>query len=270
MHCRLRIPAGGLFFSAVLASSAFAQAISGRVIDPAFNSGIAGVRLIVLDSASAQHATVDTDSLGNFRIGLTRGGYRIEATRIGYRAVTTPVIEVMRRELVEVEIRMSANAVSVEPLVVTARRNVPSARLEGYYRRLEREGKFGFGRFVTRAQMDSFPATYVSHHLSRSGVRVVGDAGNARAYSRNCELAVFLDGMAIEGGMLNDIVVPSDLEGIEIYRSALEVPVEFLNRSGCGAIVMWTREGAPGRLSFWKAVMIGAATFGIGLLFMRL
>jgi len=270
MSTFLRIAAGGLFLSSAFASEAAAQAISGRVLDPATRDGVAAVRIVVLDTASQQRATTDTDSAGNFRIAIERGKYRIEASRIGYRSVTTQEIEVARREHVEVEIRLSAMALNVQPLVVTARREMPSARLEGYYRRLERQGAFGFGRFVTRAQIDSFPASFVSQHLARAGLRVVGDAGTARVYSRGCEMAIFLDGMAIGRGLINDVVSPQDLEGIEIYRSDVETPVEFLNRSGCGAIVMWTRDGEPGRLSFWKSLILGAGAIGLGLLLMQL
>lgn len=267
-HCRMS--AGGLLFFALLAANVSAQSITGRVIDPSFNTGIAGVRLVVLDSASNQRATADTDSLGNFRIVLERGTYRIEATRIGFRPVTTDAIELARRELVEVELRMSPTAVNVDPLVITARRQLPSARLEGYYRRLERARSFGMGRFVTRAQIDSFPAPYVSHYLARAGLRVTGDAGTARVTSRGCELSIFLDGMRVEAASVNDLVSPVDLEGIEIYRSELDaLPIEFSSRQGCGAILLWTREGGTGRLGFWKSIIIGAGIVGVGLLLMH-
>lgn len=260
---------GGLFLSVILASTASAQVVVGRIIDPSVNSGIAGVHIVVLDSAAQERATADTDSLGQFRIQIAEGKYRIAATRLGYQPVTTPHFELAPRELVEVEIRMSANALGIEPLVVTTRRAITSARLEGYYRRLERNGPFGLGRFITRGQIDSFPASHVSHYLARAGLRVVGDAGNARVYSRGCEMAIFVDGMQIDRGMVNDVVSPMDLEGIEIYRSAVEVPAEFMNRTGCGAIVMWTREGETGTLSFWKALLLGAVAVGAGFLLMR-
>jgi hypothetical protein len=54
-----------------------------------------------------------------------------------------------------------------------------------------------------------------------------------------------LDGVpyALLGGeTIDDVVSPTQLEGIEVYRHAAEVPAEFLTAgSSCGAIVLWTR-----------------------------
>ncbi|MCJ7630319.1 MAG: hypothetical protein MUO50_18245 [Longimicrobiales bacterium] len=55
-----------------------------------------------------------------------------------------------------------------------------------------------------------------------------------------------------QGLSLDDIGPPSDIAGIEIYRSATQVPVQFGGASVstlCGVIVIWTRRGvrrAPG------------------------
>ena len=43
---------------------------------------------------------------------------------------------------------------------------------------------------------------------------------------------------------IDDMVLPSSVEGIEIYRGLSTVPPEFLNPDAeCGVIAIWTRRG---------------------------
>ncbi|RMH14199.1 MAG: hypothetical protein D6701_11515, partial [Gemmatimonadetes bacterium] len=49
--------------------------------------------------------------------------------------------------------------------------------------------------------------------------------------------------VSLERGDL-DLIRPEDIEAIEVYRGASEVPAEFGGSdAGCGAIVIWTRRG---------------------------
>ncbi|MGH7555626.1 MAG: carboxypeptidase regulatory-like domain-containing protein [Longimicrobiales bacterium] len=59
-----------------------------------------------------------------------------------------------------------------------------------------------------------------------------------------CIPRVFLDGLRIQllGMTIDDLVRPAELEGIEIYRGAGELPAEFAH-GACGAVVLWTRRG---------------------------
>ena len=63
----------------------------------------------------------------------------------------------------------------------------------------------------------------------------------------------------------------TSLEGIEIYRSVAEVPVQYQNSSVCGAILMWTQVGDRGQGSplTWRRALIALGLIGIGLLILR-
>jgi hypothetical protein len=56
---------------------------------------------------------------------------------------------------------------------------------------------------------------------------------------------VYLDGLRFplfRGESIDHLVSPMELEGIEVYAHAAQVPVEFQRtRAGCGAILFWTR-----------------------------
>lgn len=71
-----------------------------------------------------------------------------------------------------------------------------------------------------------------------------------------CPADVFIDGRAVrlyrwkerEGWELivlagiDEFVVPADVEAVEVYRRASELPARFGGATeGCGAVVIWTR-----------------------------
>ena len=65
-----------------------------------------------------------------------------------------------------------------------------------------------------------------------------------------CPPLLYLDGTPVgeTDDMLDTIVFPHEVAGIEVYRRASELPAEFSgSRSGCGVIVIWTKRGPPVR-----------------------
>ena len=63
--------------------------------------------------------------------------------------------------------------------------------------------------------------------------------------SEGCVPTLFLDGVQspIFNGTIDDLVDPSDVEGIEVYAHSSSVPIQFSYGNGCGVIVVWTRRG---------------------------
>ena len=60
-----------------------------------------------------------------------------------------------------------------------------------------------------------------------------------------CLPDVYLDGIPQPGAdELDDIIMPFDIEGIEVYRSASEVPARYTTAgANCGVILLWSRKG---------------------------
>lgn len=67
------------------------------------------------------------------------------------------------------------------------------------------------------------------------GTRRESDGGDAT-------LAIRREARAMVGSMLDRIAI-GDIEMIEIFRGPGELPAEF-NDGNCGAIAVWTRQGA--------------------------
>ena len=57
-----------------------------------------------------------------------------------------------------------------------------------------------------------------------------------------CVPAVFLNGLTVHttDGVLDAIVNPLEVRGVEIYSHGSSVPIQFQSLNGCGSIVLWT------------------------------
>ncbi len=85
-------------------------------------------------------------------------------------------------------------------------------------------------------------------------IRVRMEGASSRFYVeftryRGCPPAVYLDRSLLNPGgneraVIDDYVMPNEVEAIETYDSPGSLPAEFGgSRAGCGVIVIWTRRG---------------------------
>jgi hypothetical protein len=67
--------------------------------------------------------------------------------------------------------------------------------------------------------------------------------GNSVLIRGTCRPSVYVDGVQVIGyRSIDDLAQPLELEGVEVYRSAYQAPVEFTGlRAGCAVILIWTR-----------------------------
>ena len=156
---------------------------------------------------------------------------------------------------------MDPDAVLLAPLEVVAWSAIPEdAVLEGFKRRVEN----GLGVYITKDAVEARNPTFVTDLLREvPGVQVIGQGTGirpvvrmGRASSRECATQIFVDGFLINRRAasvanappmdfrIDDMVLPSSVEGIEIYRGLSTVPPEFLNPDAeCGVVAIWTRRG---------------------------
>ena len=104
-------------------------------------------------------------------------------------------------------------------------------------------------RLVARPQACGGGFAAASGRGGSSGDRGAQFRCGTTAFQDACYLAIYLDGLRIwawdtpEPPNLDDFVV-SQMEAVEVYRGAAELPPE-LQATGnqCGAILLWTRVG---------------------------
>jgi hypothetical protein len=221
------------------------QVMRGHLIDAETRAPIdaAAIQLVGRDSASVDAAT--TDSAGYFQVAAAESGnYRLIARRIGYPATTSDPLRLADGDTLQVEFRISAGAVLLDPVVVTGRRRRPPPDIEQFYQRAERKI---FGTFMTREEIEQAHAVRVSDLLRRiPGVQLVPVRyGVTGVRIRGCAPMLIVDGIQARfEPSIDNLVVPMELEGLEVYRSPSHVPVQYGGlRGSCGAIMVWTKRG---------------------------
>lgn len=250
-----------LVLLAAAAGDVAGQAVEGTLLDAETGEPIPGATVTLARTSDGSGTGLARSALtaedGRFRLsGVPTGRYTLRAERIGYHAVTSPPFDVLRGEVLTLELRASTHAVPLSPLTVTADRPalVLSPRLasRGFYERRETYGRegMGFGKFLTSADPEirnAFFATDVFRHIPGITFESSGRGLNTRVLlRRGCIPKVYLDGILIRvdgAASINDLIPASDIAGVEIYMG-LTAPIEFMDMSQgdmpCGSIVMWT------------------------------
>lgn len=257
--------AGLALFSTISPRLASAQSgVVGRTVDQSARTGIAGVRVSAHDESGREHGVTLSDSVGYFRLSLLPGEYRLRAAFIGYAPTETKAIDFGEDEQLQVILQMSVQPLGIEPLVIVGSRTM-SGHLKEYYERLDRDT--GRGRFITRAQIDSMDAPGVTSYMEQYGVPMRMNLRGGEKWPLGvgrCPMRVYLDGVAIDGFVIDDLVRPADVEGVEVYRSPYEAPPQYSTRSNtCGIVLIWTRMDKRDTIPFWRGVLLSAGSITI-------
>jgi len=124
-------------------------------------------------------------------------------------------------------------------VVVSARRE----KLAGRYQDFHRRQVSGNGVFITWQNIAERRYTRLGDALRTvRGVRVncrVHDCLITMARSTSCPATIWVDGN--ESPQFGANTPIGDVYGIEVYRGSGEMPAEYAGTSGCGAIVVWTK-----------------------------
>ena len=240
-----------------------AQGILGRVLDAEADTVIAGAAVTLVDSGGSRLVTSTTDSAGSFGLPVyAPGRYTLHVEHVAYREAETRALEVGRRDMVRVDIRLSRLAFDLDPLVVTARQRAPTSYLTEYYERLDRAVEYGWGVVLTREDLEELEGYSVGDVLERPAL--VGRFLSLPLGGLACSPAFYWNGFPVP---VRQIPV-SSVEGIEIYRRH-EVPAEYGSYHPCGVVLVWNRPVRPGedagRASGWQrvAMAVGAALLAV-------
>ena len=233
--------------------------VEGTVLDEDTGSPIPAVDLVARGPDGRFLVSTVANDSGQFEFDVQyTAGVQLFASRIGYMDNKTPVLYFDGHTFFELEIRLSPEAVLLAPLEVVARRSTErNPILAGYRSRLDT----GMGYYITRDEIEQLKPAFVSDLLGMiPGVRL-GSSGSgtrrtvtmARTVGHNCRVQIFMDGLLVterlptpggDGVVVDDVVAPESVEGIEVYRGLSTVPAEFLTpEADCGVIAIWTRRG---------------------------
>jgi hypothetical protein len=222
--------------------------VLGRVVEMESGRAMEGAEVSL---EGVQESRI-TDSGGRFEFESAPSGRQaVSVTTLG-RAPLSETVEVTPGQTLEMEIRLAAQPVEVDPMVVTATPRSSYLEQMGYYNRRDQ----GYsGQFVSReAIAERDPRSLGDILAVTPGVRVqYGAAGGFEVRLRRaiqisqsggvgCVPAVYLDDVPVDVGWLQNIP-PDRVDGMEIFTGA-NAPLRY--NDPCGVILIWTRRGEPG------------------------
>jgi hypothetical protein len=225
------------------ASSASAQVVSGTLLEDQTRSPLAGGLVTLISDPAIQVGQTRTDSAGAFHLVLPRAGtYRLRAQLLGYAPALSPDIDLGSADTVFVEFSLARDVVLLDPLVVTARSRHLTPAARSFY---DRAANIPFGDFITYDEIRKSHVHRTSELLRGiGGMRLTPVAGGNEITVRgNCRPTVYVDGVRVDGyRTIDDLAQPMELEGLEVYKSAVGAPAEYSGlRAGCAIILVWTR-----------------------------
>jgi outer membrane receptor for Fe3+-dicitrate len=188
---------------------------------------------------------MESDETGRFWFRNVPAGEQLFVIHyLGYSDSTR--VFLVPDELNQLEVAVELMVLPVADLIVQVEALDAPSKLTEFNRRREK----GEGYFITRADiLRRDPVRTTDMLRAVPGVRIAStNLGQAsiRMRGRSCNIAYFVDG--IRAPYFNmDSVLPSSVEGIEIYKGTASVPPEFRGPlTPCAAIVLWTRDpGLP-------------------------
>lgn len=243
---------GALFIAGVpllfAASPAVAQSVSGVVTVEGSDEPIAQAEVALLDSAGATVSATFTDREGGFRVNAeSAGDHTLRVTHLSFADFTSSVLALEVAKTTVVRVRLTVQAIALEPLTVVGIRYMDTPRLREFYDRADRTVQRGMGR------------AYFREDLQRMGnlqqifwdVPVRPPLG---VYSRAaCAYDFYVDGRKVLVDGMQSMGSPLQYEGVEVYWG-MNIPLEYRGLGSCGVVLMWNRPGdrpfSWGRLIF--------------------
>jgi hypothetical protein len=226
--------------------------IDGVVTDSSL-APIAGARVAI----SGSSIEVTTPASGRFRFsGVPAGLYVMSIGKLGYKSSLTTV------RLADGDtLRPAYELVPSGTVLGTV--NVTGSSASLHRQEFDARRALGRGKFMTEEEIDKRSSAGATELLRTfSTVNVVAPLGSRSASApvyyamsrregggTTCPMAVVVDGFQRPIPFdLSELPSPKEIMGIEVYSGNATIPVQFARwNTGCGLILVWTRDGSsPG------------------------
>jgi len=248
--------------------------IRGTLLDEGTERPVSAGVISLLNDRRRIVMSAETDLYGAFELWADDPGqYIMRSQRLGYMNTATPMMELVSGDTLNIEFRISADAVYLAPVTVTATarnwwQNSEPVVLWSFYERRDLYERMGMGRFLVREDLEPFDGMTVTQFLQTvPGVRIatVNNGLNEVNYPtlraqagvlRPCQPDFYLDGARVRfrspmdeefgpGDTIDALLGVPQIVGVEIYDGAAILPGEFGGTTAnCGVIALWTsRQG---------------------------
>lgn len=278
-----------MLLTAGLLAPSRGQVLRGRLLDLDTNRPIEGGVIRLIPEEGDDVVSVVTQADGSYVLRAPRPGrYYVEARRIGYRSWIDGPVELSASDDWETAYHLRALPVELQPVEARgeAASFSPALLRVGFYERQKADfGHFITRDEIEKRSpprltdlLNSVPGVRIMPSGAGLGRATVSFRGSILSEGGACHPRVYIDGLVVirgdarmrgldvqgfpevateaNGGgtkrpeiALDDVVMPEDVEALEVYRRGTQVPARFGGTSTstqCGVIVIWTRQGRPG------------------------
>lgn len=206
-----------------------------------------------------------TDGDGRFVFhNVAPGSTSISAAFLGY-APSEGTVVVGGGQEVSLEVRLSSQAIELDPIVVEAVRFSGGGMLADVRRRAS--SAFGVVLIGESLERRLPTITRTTDLLREHGATVLSNGSSFYFHRTGCAPHVYIDGVRvtrvprsggglapqlrgredppeIEAARALNMIDPESISAMEIYRGPGETPGEFLDSDArCGVVLVWTRRG---------------------------
>ena len=223
-----------------MAASASAQdkgQLIGKVFDSKSGEALTTAQILVDQVKS----TATLSNQARFVLGgLEQGRHRIDIRNIGYRPLTA-FIDFGPGQTVERTFELEFTGEHLANLEVEAKASKTLPR----FLEFERRKAHGAGHFITREEISDRGYMSMGDALRTvKGVKVYCDAidciARMASAAPGCLPTYYVDGQVAHSFATTTPI--NDVQAIEIYRGAGEVPAEYTGSGAmCGVVVIWTK-----------------------------
>jgi len=237
-------------FAFTMATPLSGQVLSGRLLDLDSGAPVSHGQVGLLNSRFEVLVSIQSDSAGNFRLAAPfHGEFYLYGMALGYQRTVAGPYTVTDSTANYFEFGLPPDPLEVEAIEVSATPLLFRLAAAGFYQRKAA----GSGLFIDETEIaDASPVLVSDLFRSRRGVRVrtgVGPSGSIKQqvlFRRGCMPRLYIDGILIRnaggGPLIDDLVSPGDISGIEAFRSPAEVPLQYGGTgAGCGVLLIWTK-----------------------------
>jgi hypothetical protein len=180
---------------------------------------------------------------GRFSLGNLPAGTRaVQVRAIGYEP-RTATVTLRAGRMASTEVNLDKRVDVLAAVNVIEKQTKRTRDITGF----EDRRRTGQGSYLTREDIEKrSPISMTDALRTTPGLQIAPNGnGTNSVYGRGgCKPAVYVDGMQVADGAtdIDAIVRPTDVRGVEIYRSGATAPAEYggVNGNSCGTLLIWT------------------------------
>lgn len=242
-----------------------AQSVSGTVREKTSGTGVVGAVVILFDTGKKLKAAVQSSPEGTYSISAPAPGrYYLSVQKAGLTTIETPPFLLAASTPVIKDIDATIAAPTLAAVTVTGKSVVKTSGPNKHkYDEFLLRRSLGIGTFLTREQIEAKPSTQTPQLFQGiSGLKVSQHGTQWFIHSQRCpaKLAaagpgaenmdgddpeffpiLFIDGFRVKGLSTLQDINPSQIEGIEVYQGASQLPA-IAKGNACAAIFVWLRQ----------------------------